>query len=43
MFGNPQIGGPLVKREDVARFYHDLLNTPNEHNDGHTLHEYWMG
>lgn len=43
LFGNPQ---PLVsglKREDVPKFYRDLLNTPNELNQNHTLHEYWMG
>jgi len=27
----------------VPKFYLDLLNTPNELNQGHTLHEYWMG
>jgi len=27
----------------VPKFYHDLLNVPSELNEGHTLHEYWMG
>ncbi|KAF2024667.1 M6 metalloprotease [Setomelanomma holmii] len=43
IFGNPQPLASGLKREDVPRFYSDLLNTPNELNQGHTLHEYWMG
>lgn len=42
VFGNPQ---PIVSgldRSEVPAFYRDLLNTPNELNQGHTLHEYWM-
>ncbi|KAK2015515.1 M6 family metalloprotease domain-containing protein [Colletotrichum eremochloae] len=42
IFGNPQPAGANVPREDVPTFYRDLLNTPNELNRGHTLHEYWM-
>ena len=26
----------------MPEFYRDLLNTPNDLNGGHTLHEYWM-
>lgn len=43
IFGNPQPLASSLKREDVPKFYLDLLNTPNELNQGHTLHEYWMG
>ncbi|KAK3335120.1 M6 family metalloprotease [Cercophora scortea] len=43
VFGNPQVGAPTVARADVPKYYHDLLNTPSELNNGHTLHEYWMG
>ncbi|KYK61224.1 mucin [Drechmeria coniospora] len=42
VFGNPL---PLVAnlpREDVARYYRDLLNKPSELNRNHTIHEYWM-
>jgi len=40
LFGNPQIDP--IKREEVARFYAAFWGTPNEHNRGHTIHEYWM-
>ncbi|KAK1228505.1 hypothetical protein PQX77_008445 [Marasmius sp. AFHP31] len=43
IFGNPQPLASGLKREDVPKFYKDLLNTPNELNGGHTLHQYWMG
>ncbi len=43
IFGNPQPLAAGLKREDVPKFYHDLLNVPNDLNEGHTLHEYWMG
>ncbi|KAF1954317.1 M6 metalloprotease [Byssothecium circinans] len=43
IFGNPQPLASGLNREDVPKFYYDLLNTPNELNQGHTLHEYWMG
>lgn len=43
LFGNPQPLASGLKREDVPKFYHDLLNVPNDLNEGHTLHEYWMG
>jgi len=39
IFGNPQPLASGLKREDVPKFYLDLLNTPNELNQGHTLHE----
>lgn len=42
IFGNPQPFAAEISREDVPKFYRDLLNTPNEINRGHTLHEYWM-
>ncbi|KAI8941773.1 hypothetical protein NX059_002977 [Plenodomus lindquistii] len=43
IFGNPQPSAAGLKREDVPKFYHDLLNVPNDLNEGHTLHQYWMG
>jgi len=43
IFTNPQPAGSGLKRDDVPKFYSDMLNTPNELNKGHTLHEYWMG
>ncbi|KAF2635532.1 M6 metalloprotease [Massarina eburnea CBS 473.64] len=43
VFGNPSPLASGLNREDVPKFYYDLLNTPNELNQGHTLHEYWMG
>jgi M6 family metalloprotease-like protein len=42
VFGNPQPVVANVAHGDVPGFYRDLLNTPNELNRGHTLHEYWM-
>ena len=42
IFGNPQPAADKIAREDVPAFYRDLLNTPNDLNEGHTLHEYWM-
>lgn len=43
-FGNPL---PLtcisnMNRTDVPEYYRDLLNTPQDLNYNHTLHEYWM-
>lgn len=43
VFGNPQPAAANMARADVPEYYKDLLNTPNELNGGHTLHEYWMG
>ena len=40
LFGNPQIDP--IPREQVARFYADFWGSPNAHNRGHTIHEYWM-
>lgn len=42
VFGNPQPIVANVPHDDVPTFYRDLLNTPNDLNRGHTLHEYWM-
>ncbi|KAF9877877.1 hypothetical protein CkaCkLH20_04453 [Colletotrichum karsti] len=42
IFNNPQPAAADIPREKVPNFYRDLLNTPNELNQGHTLHEYWM-
>lgn len=42
IFSNPQPAAADVAREKVPTFYRDLLNTPNDLNQGHTLHEYWM-
>lgn len=43
IFGNPQPSVSGLKREDVPTWYRDFLNKPQEINNGHTLHEYWMG
>ncbi|MCA2187606.1 M6 family metalloprotease domain-containing protein [Nonomuraea cavernae] len=42
IFGNPSAEAHDIPRDQVARFYQDFLNTPNELNKGHTIHEYWM-
>ncbi|KAG9251343.1 uncharacterized protein F5Z01DRAFT_293306 [Emericellopsis atlantica] len=42
VFGNPQPLAANVPHDDVPAFYRDLLNTPSDINQGHTLHEYWM-
>lgn len=42
VFGNPQATASNIPREQVGQFYTDFLNTPNDLNKGHTLHEYWM-
>ncbi|KAI5919332.1 M6 family metalloprotease [Camillea tinctor] len=42
VFKNPQPIVAGLSRDEVPAFYRDLLNTPNELNQGHTLHEYWM-
>ncbi|XVQ12688.1 M6 family metalloprotease domain-containing protein [Spirillospora sp. CA-255316] len=41
IYGNPSLVGN-VPRGEVARFYQDFLNKPQDLNRGHTLHEYWM-
>jgi M6 family metalloprotease-like protein len=42
IFGNPQALAHDVPRNEVAKFYEDFLNNPNDLNQGHTIHEYWM-
>ncbi|KAH7029265.1 uncharacterized protein B0I36DRAFT_244161 [Microdochium trichocladiopsis] len=42
VFKNPQPVVSAIERDQVPAFYRDLLNTQNELNRGHTLHEYWM-
>ncbi|GAA1670401.1 M6 family metalloprotease domain-containing protein [Kribbella yunnanensis] len=42
VFGNPSAEASGVPRDQVGKFYQNLLNTPGELNRGHTLHEYWM-
>ncbi|KAI0595948.1 M6 family metalloprotease [Biscogniauxia sp. FL1348] len=42
VFKNPQPIVAGLSRDEVPAFYRDLLNTPSELNQGHTLHEYWM-
>ncbi|MEU8244974.1 M6 family metalloprotease domain-containing protein [Nonomuraea sp. NPDC048916] len=42
IFGNPSAEAHDIPRDQVAKFYQDFLNTPNELNKGHTIHEYWM-
>ncbi|MFD2350268.1 hypothetical protein ACFSTC_14410 [Nonomuraea ferruginea] len=42
IFGNPSAQAHDVPRDQVAKFYQDFLNTPNDLNKGHTIHEYWM-
>jgi M6 family metalloprotease-like protein len=40
LFGNPQIDP--IPREQVATFYRDFWNKPQDLNHYHTVHEYWM-
>ncbi|MEU7000647.1 M6 family metalloprotease domain-containing protein [Nonomuraea sp. NPDC046570] len=42
VFKNPAATAHDIPRDQVAKFYQDFLNTPNEVNRGHTIHEYWM-
>ncbi|WP_068925242.1 M6 family metalloprotease domain-containing protein [Planobispora rosea] len=42
VFGNPSAEAHDIPRDRVAQFYKDFLNTPNQLNRGHTIHEYWM-
>ncbi|MFF5207057.1 M6 family metalloprotease domain-containing protein [Streptosporangium sp. NPDC000396] len=42
VFRNPSAEAHDIPREKVSQFYKDFLNTPNELNRGHTIHEYWM-
>jgi M6 family metalloprotease-like protein len=42
VFGNPQSIAHDVPRNQVAQFYQDFLNKPEDLNRGHTMHEYWM-
>lgn len=42
IFGNPFPIVSDLKREDIVAYYHDLLNKPQDLNQNHTLHEYWM-
>ncbi|MFI6786876.1 M6 family metalloprotease domain-containing protein [Nonomuraea sp. NPDC050383] len=42
IFQNPSAEAHDVPRDQVAKFYQDFLNTPNDLNKGHTIHEYWM-
>lgn len=43
VYGNPQPLASGIARDNVPAFYRDLLNKPGDLNQGHTLHEYWMG
>jgi M6 family metalloprotease-like protein len=42
IYANPSAEAHDIPRDQVATFYQDFLNTPNELNKGHTIHEYWM-
>ncbi|MFI7150642.1 M6 family metalloprotease domain-containing protein [Nonomuraea sp. NPDC050022] len=42
IFKNPSAEAHDIPRDQVAKFYQDFLNTPNDLNKGHTIHEYWM-
>jgi M6 family metalloprotease-like protein len=42
VFANPSSEAHDIPRAEVAQFYQDFLNKPNELNRGHTIHEYWM-
>lgn len=42
IYRNPSAEAHDVPRDQVAKFYQDFLNTPNQLNRGHTIHEYWM-
>jgi len=41
IYGNP-VGASGVPQNQVAKFYQDFLNKPQDLNHGHTLNEYWM-
>ncbi len=42
VFANPSAEAHDLPRAEVAEFYQEFLNTPNDLNRGHTIHEYWM-
>ncbi|MEV4174181.1 M6 family metalloprotease domain-containing protein [Nonomuraea sp. NPDC049709] len=42
IYANPSTEAHDIPRDQVAKFYQDFLNTPNDLNKGHTIHEYWM-
>ncbi|MGP3963625.1 M6 family metalloprotease domain-containing protein [Nonomuraea sp. 3N208] len=42
IYANPSAEAHDIPRDQVAKFYQDFLNTPNDLNKGHTIHEYWM-
>ena len=42
VFANPSAEAHDVPRDQVAQFYQDFLNKPEELNHGHTINEYWM-
>ncbi|HWM11755.1 MAG TPA: M6 family metalloprotease domain-containing protein [Solirubrobacteraceae bacterium] len=42
VFANPSAEANNIPNDQVAAFYEAFLNTPNQLNRGHTLHEYWM-
>lgn len=42
IWGNPQPAVYGLDRSEVASYYRDLLNKPQELNRNHTLHAYWM-
>ncbi|MFC7583268.1 M6 family metalloprotease domain-containing protein [Nonomuraea antimicrobica] len=42
IYANPSAQAHDIPRDQVAKFYQDFLNTPNDLNKGHTIHEYWM-
>ncbi|MEU7744521.1 M6 family metalloprotease domain-containing protein [Nonomuraea sp. NPDC049158] len=42
IYRNPSAEAHDIPRDQVAKFYQDFLNTPNDLNKGHTIHEYWM-
>ncbi len=42
IWGNPGPSAHDIARADVPKFYTDLLNTPSDINNGHTINQYWM-
>ena len=42
IFGNPQVGGAGIAREQVPQFYADFLNKPSALNNFQTMNRYWM-
>src|SRR4051812_8401654 len=42
VFGNPQESAANIPQSQVAQFYHDFLNKPQELNHYQTINSYWL-